>query len=81
VNGAPLVLPRRDGELLKAFLHAIDAAQPEVAVVCSFNEWFEMTEVEPSATWPDPYLYLKLIAQWRGRVWETPPLPQGPLNR
>ena len=81
VHDAPLVLPRRDGALLKAFLHAIDAAQPDVAVVCSFNEWYEMTEVEPSATWSDPYLYLKMIAEWRGRTWEPPALPPGPLNR
>ena len=75
VNSNPLVLPRQDGALLKAFLQAIDAAKPDVAVVCSFNEWYEMTEVEPSATWKDPYLYLKLIAQWRGKKWQTPPLP------
>jgi hypothetical protein len=36
-----------------------------------------MTEVEPSATWKDPYLYLKLIAEWRGRPWTPPPLPTG----
>jgi hypothetical protein len=81
VNDAPLVLPRREGALLKSFLRTIDAAQPDIAVVCSFNEWYEMTQVEPSATWADPYLYLKLIAQWRGRSWETPPMPAGPLNR
>jgi len=81
VNDAPLVLPRREGELLKAFLRAIDAAQPDIAVVCSFNEWYEMTQVEPSATWADPYLYLKLIAQWRGRTWKAPPTPTGALNR
>ncbi len=81
VNSEPLVVPRKDGELLKAFLHAIDAAKPEIAVVCSFNEWYEMTQVEPSATWKDPYLYLKLIAAWQGKEWKTPPLPKGPLNR
>jgi hypothetical protein len=77
VNGQPLVVPREDGKVLKTFLRAIDAAKPEVAVVCSFNEWYEMTEVEPSATWKDPYLYLKLIAEWRGRPWTPPPLPTG----
>lgn len=75
VNSSPLVLPRQEGAVLKAFLRAIDAAKPDVAVVCSFNEWFEMTEVEPSTTWKDPYLYLKLIAQWRGKQWQAPPLP------
>jgi hypothetical protein len=35
-----------------------------------------MTEIEPSPTWDDPYPYLKLLAQWRGKKWEAPPLPQ-----
>jgi len=72
VNAEPLVVPRKDGTTLRTFLRAIDAAKPEVAVVCSFNEWNEMTEIEPSATSSDPYLYLKIIAAWRGRNWETP---------
>ncbi len=75
VNPAPLVVARKDGEVLRTFLRAIDAAKPDLAVVCSFNEWFEMTEVEPSSTWSDPYLFLKIIAQWQGREWHTPVLP------
>ena len=75
VEPNPCAIPRDDGKTLKNFLRAIDAAKPEVAVVCSFNEWYEMTEIEPSATWKDPYLYLKIIAQWRGKKWEAPPLP------
>jgi hypothetical protein len=81
VNSNPLVLPRKEGELLKTFLGAIDAAKPEIAVVCSFNEWFEMTEVEPSATWKDPYCYLKMIGEWQGRKWKTPPFPKGARDR
>ena len=77
VNPKPFIVPRHNGRILKRFLRAIDAAKPEVAVVCSFNEWFEMTEVEPSATWKDPYRYLELLAQWRGKKWKTPPLPAG----
>ncbi len=75
VSDAPLAVPRRDGELLRTFLHTIDDAKPDVAMVCSFNEWLEMTEVEPSSTWQDPYLYLKIIAEWRGKKWKAPPLP------
>ena len=75
VNETPYVVARKEGAVLEAFCRAVDAAKPDVAVVCSFNEWFEMTEVEPSSTWPDPYLYLKLLAQWRGKKWEVPPLP------
>ena len=75
VNPEPCVIPRDDGNMLKNFLRAIDEAKPEIAVVCSFNEWYEMTQIEPSANWKDPYLYLKNIAQWRGKKWQTPPLP------
>jgi hypothetical protein len=75
VNPEPYIVARQDGKMLEAFCHAVDEAKPEVAVVCSFNEWFEMTEVEPSATWKDPYVYLKTLARWRGKKWVTPPLP------
>ena len=75
VNPEPFVVPRAGGKVLSAFCDAVDAAKPDIAVVCSFNEWFEMTEIEPSATWPDPYLYLKQLAKWRGKEWKTPPLP------
>jgi hypothetical protein len=77
VEAAPFVLPRRDGQTLKDFLHGADVAKPEIVLVCSFNEWLETTEIEPSATSSDPYLYLKIIAQWRGKSWKTPPLPKG----
>lgn len=75
VNETPYVVARREGETLRAFLQAVEAAKPELAVICSFNEWFEMTEIEPSLTWNDPYLYLKIIAEWRGKQWQAPPLP------
>lgn len=75
VEDKPYLAPRDNSALLKRFLAAIDAARPEIAVVCSFNEWFEMTQVEPAINWEDPYLYLRTIAAWRGKVWKTPPLP------
>ncbi len=75
VNPDPYIVPRQEGKVLKAFCQAVDAAKPDLAVVCSFNEWFEMTEIEPNSTWSDPYLYLKLLAQWRGQKWVKPPLP------
>jgi hypothetical protein len=77
VSSEPCAIPRHEGETLSGFLKAIDVAQPEIAVVCSFNEWLEMTQIEPGANWPDPYLFLTQIARWRGRIWETPPLPPG----
>jgi hypothetical protein len=76
VSSEPCAIPRENGATLRAFMDAVDSARPEIAVVCSFNEWLEMTEVEPSATWADPYLYLKLLAEWRGLRWREPELPQ-----
>jgi hypothetical protein len=78
VSLEPCVIPRNNGETLKAFLRAVDVAKPDIAVVCSFNEWLGTTQIEPSANWQDPYLFLKLIARWRGRKWKPPPLPQLP---
>lgn len=75
VEEKPYVAEREKGRLLKSFCKAVDESKPEVAVVCSFNEWFEMTQIEPSANWKEPYLYLKVLAEWRGKKWQTPPLP------
>jgi hypothetical protein len=76
VSQEPWATPRHEGALLAGFLKAIDDARPDIAIVCSWNEWLEMTQVEPSQNWTDPYLYLKQIARWRGRQWETPALPK-----
>ncbi|EEF61448.1 hypothetical protein [Pedosphaera parvula] len=75
VEEKPYVAARERGKVLKNFCKAVDETKPEVAVVCSFNEWFEMTEIEPAANWDDPYLYLKILAEWRGKEWKAPSLP------
>jgi hypothetical protein len=75
VHREPLVVPRGEGAVLENFLRAVDEARPEIVVVCSFNEWLEGTQIEPSDNWSDPYLCLKLLARWRGREWKLPPLP------
>jgi hypothetical protein len=75
VHEEPLIIPREEGKTLRTFLAAIDAARADIAVICSFNEWLETTQVEPSRGWSDPYLYLKVIAEWRGKPWQTPSLP------
>jgi hypothetical protein len=31
--------------------------------------------IEPSCSWPNPYLYLEVVAQWRGVEFIVPPLP------
>ena len=74
VNPDPGIIPRKNGATLKSFLQAVDAARPEIVLVCSWNEWLETTQVEPSATWDDPYDYLKILAHWRGLTWQQPPL-------
>jgi len=43
--------------------------------VTSFNEWPETTNVEPALSWRDPYRYLKILAEFRGKPWSAPELP------
>jgi len=68
-------IPRREGQTLKDYLAAVDKSGADFIAVTSFNEWPETTNVEPALTWPDPYLYLKIIAEHQGRVWQLPSLP------
>lgn len=69
------IIPRDDGATLRGYLRAISDAGADVALLTSFNEWPETTIVEPSSTWPDPYCYLKLLAEWKGVPFAPPPLP------
>jgi hypothetical protein len=48
-------------------------------LLTSFNEWPETTVVEPSSSWSDPYLYLRIAAEWKGVAFTPLPLP--PRNR
>jgi hypothetical protein len=70
------VIPRDDGETLRGYLRAITDAGADVALLTSFNEWPETTIVEPSSAWPDPYFYLKLLAEWKGVRFAVPSLPR-----
>lgn len=70
------VIPRDDGATLRGYLRAITEAGADAVLLTSFNEWPETTIVEPSATWPDPYFYLKILAEWKGGTFVAPPLPQ-----
>jgi hypothetical protein len=69
------VIPRDDGATLRGYLRAITEAGADVALLTSFNEWPETTIVEPSSSWPDPYFYLTLMAEWKGVRFTAPPLP------
>ena len=74
-NPKPYVMPRREGKTLRGFLDAALAADADLVAITSFNEWPETTVVEPSLSWPDPYLYLRIIAEYAGTPWRRPPLP------
>lgn len=70
------VIPRDDGATLRGYLRAITDAGADVALLTSFNEWPETTIVEPSSSWPNPYSYLKLLAEWKSLPFTPPPLPR-----
>ncbi len=74
----PYVMPRRDGQTLRDFLRAATDARADFIMVTSWNEWPESTVVEPSSSWPDPYLYLRILAEWRGLTFTPPPPLAGP---
>jgi hypothetical protein len=65
-NPTPCAMPRRDGQTLRDYLRAAEDAAADFILVTSWNEWPETTTVEPASTWPDPYLYLQLLAEWKG---------------
>jgi len=71
----PWVMPRDDGATLRAFWRAAVEADCDLIGITSFNEWPETTVIEPALTWPDPYRYLRIVAELQGRGFEPPPLP------
>jgi hypothetical protein len=82
VAGDFYVMPRRDGQTLRDYLRAASDAGADYLMVTSWNEWPESTVVEPSADWEDPYQYLRILAEWRGkRFVPIPPPPTAPLPR
>jgi hypothetical protein len=72
----PYVMPRRDGQTFRDFLRAATDAGADYLMVTSWNEWPETTVIEPSSSWADPYLYLKVLAEWQGLTFTPPPLPK-----
>jgi hypothetical protein len=74
----PYVMPRRDGDTLRDYLRAATDAGADYIMLTSWNEWPESTVIEPSSSWPDPYLYLSIIAEWRGFKFTAPPIPSNP---
>lgn len=68
-------IPRCGDQTLRDYLQACVQADTDFICITSFNEWPETTAIEPALTWPDPYLYLKTIAEFTKHEWQTPPLP------
>ena len=71
----PYVMPRRNGQTLKDFLRAATDAGADYIMVTSWNEWPESTVIEPSSSWPDPYQYLRILAEWKGVMFTIPTPP------
>ena len=67
-------MPRRDGQTLRDYSRRPMPA--DFIMVTSWNEWPESTVVEPASSWPDPYLYLEILAEWKGTNFTEPPLPK-----
>lgn len=68
----PYIIPRNNGETFLGYLRAAKDARADMIHITSFNEWPETTVIEPAVTWPDPYRYLRLLAQWQNETF-TPP--------
>jgi hypothetical protein len=69
----PKVVDRRNGlRYIETFEAAINS-QPDWILVTSFNEWGEGTQIEPSACYSDPNLYLSLTTELAARFKSTNP--------
>ena len=51
-------LDRGDGEVYRECWRAINASDPDYALICTWNEWHEGTEIEPSREYEFRYLEL-----------------------
>jgi hypothetical protein len=69
------VMPRRNGQTLHDYLRAATDAGADFIMITSWNEWPETTVIEPAGTWPDPYRYLRIVAEWQGRTFRVPAQP------
>jgi hypothetical protein len=65
----PDFFARDDGALYEAQWASATASHADQALIVSFNEWMETTNIEPNAEWSDQYLELTavLAARFRDR--------------
>ncbi len=64
INNPALIIDRDGGMFYESLWNAAKACNPEGYIVCSFNEWHEGTEIEPSLELG--YEYIELTASLRG---------------
>jgi hypothetical protein len=80
-NKDAFVIPRREGDTLRAYLRAAVDSRADYILLTSWNEWPETTVVEPSASWDDPYRYLKIVAEFNGLDFRQPAEPARSRSR
>jgi len=72
--------PRHDGQTYRTLWEQAIAADPDWALITSWNEWHEGSEIEPSREHGD--LYLRITAEYAARFKSTPfsrvPVPDAP---
>ncbi len=66
------VFPRRDGAMYEEGWRGAIASNPEWITITSYNEWFEGTQIEPSATYGNRYLD---ITRQYVNAWKNGPGP------
>lgn len=61
--------PREEGRFYDAFWEAAIASEPDWVLVCSWNEWHEGSEIEPSKEYGEFYLErtAEWVRKWKGR--------------
>ncbi|HEY3283661.1 MAG TPA: NEW3 domain-containing protein, partial [Armatimonadota bacterium] len=54
-RATPTIAPRAGGDTYRRMWSAALGAKPDWALICSFNEWHEGSEIETSREWGDRY--------------------------